>query len=61
VGGTVFSVADFARLCAILTQDEEVRCSMVQSGKNLSRSELDVGVRRDDFWSTTVATRYNDP
>jgi hypothetical protein len=61
VGGTIFSVTDFARLCVILTQDEQVRCSLVKSGKNLSRSELDAGVRRDDFWSTTVAPRYNDP
>jgi hypothetical protein len=49
VGSTVFSVADFARLCTILTQDEQVRCSMLKSGKNLSSSELDAGVRRDGF------------
>jgi hypothetical protein len=33
---------------------------MVKYCKNLSRSELDAGVRRDDFWSTAVAPRYND-
>jgi hypothetical protein len=57
---TVLSVADFARLCMLLTQDEKVRCALIASEKNLSRTELDVGARRDDFWSTTVALRYND-
>jgi hypothetical protein len=57
---TVFSVADFARLFMLLTQDEEVRCALIASGKNLLRTELDAGARRDDFWSTTVAPRYND-
>jgi hypothetical protein len=55
-----FSVADFERMCFILTQDEEVRCALIASGQNLSRGELDGGVRRDDFWSTIVAPRYND-
>jgi hypothetical protein len=57
---TVFSDADFALLCMLLTQDEEVRCALIASGKNLSRTELDAGARRDDFWSITVAPRYND-
>jgi hypothetical protein len=55
VGGTVFSVTDFERLCIIFTQDELVRSSLFKSGKNISRRELDAGVRRDDFWSTTVS------
>jgi hypothetical protein len=46
---TVFSIVDFARLCMLLTQDEEVRCALIASGKNLSRTELDAGARRDDF------------
>jgi hypothetical protein len=57
---TVFSVAEFARLCMLLTQDEEVRCALIASGKNLSRTERDAGARRDGFWSTTVAPRYNE-
>jgi hypothetical protein len=55
-----FSVADFQRMCFILTQDEEVRRTLIASGQNLSRGQLDAGVRRDDFWCTTVAPRYND-
>jgi hypothetical protein len=48
-------------MCFILTQDEEARCALIASGQNLSREELDAGVRRDDFWTTTVAPRFNDP
>jgi hypothetical protein len=58
--GATFSVSNVARLCYILTQDEEVRSALIESGKNLSRNDLDAGVRRADFWSTAVATRYND-
>jgi hypothetical protein len=57
---TAFSVADFQRMCFIITQDEKVHCALIASGQNLSRGQLDAGVRRDDFWCTTFATRYND-
>jgi hypothetical protein len=50
-----FSVAYFQLMCFILTQKEEVLCALIVSGKNLSRGQLDAGVRRDDFWCTTVA------
>jgi hypothetical protein len=37
-----------------------VHSALIASGQNLSRGQLAAGVRRDDFWCTTVATRYND-
>jgi hypothetical protein len=43
-----------------LTRDEEVHCALLASGKNLTRRELDNGVRRDVFWNTPVAPRFND-
>jgi hypothetical protein len=48
-------------MCYNLTQDEEVRCALISAGHYLSRGELDAGVRRDDFWNTDVAPRFNYP
>lgn len=44
-----FSVSDIARLCLISLQEEEAQSALVASGLNLSRAELDAGIRRDHF------------
>lgn len=54
-----FSVSDFSFLCALLTQEEEVRGSILASGINSTRSDLDSGRRQDVFWESTVSKLYN--
>jgi hypothetical protein len=44
--GATFSVSNFSRLCYMLAQDE-VRSSLIEFGTNLTRNELDAGVRRE--------------
>jgi hypothetical protein len=55
-----FSVNEFARLCAILYCDNTVRSSLIRSGLNLTRAQLDRGETRDEFWETDVSPRFND-
>lgn len=55
-----FSVGEFARLCIILTQEDAVRRALIASGQDLTKNDLDSGVRRDDFWVTLVARTFND-
>jgi hypothetical protein len=56
----LFSVNEFARLCAILYCDNTVRSSLIRSGLNLTRAQLDRGETRDEFWETYVSPRFND-
>jgi hypothetical protein len=55
-----FSVNKFARLCAILYRDTTVRPSLIRSGLNLTRAQLDREETRDEFWEVEVSPRFND-
>ncbi len=55
-----FSNSEFARLMALLTTSESARAALLRSGGTLERSELDAGVRRDDFWVSVVEKEFND-
>jgi hypothetical protein len=55
-----FSVNEFARVVAVLTTNHDVRRELLSSGLDLTRSELERGVGRDEFWVTEVEPVMND-
>jgi hypothetical protein len=54
------SLAEFARQVTILCDDNVVRSCMLRLALNLSRAEVDAGIRRDDFWQDKVAILFSD-
>lgn len=55
-----FNVSEFARLCVIIANDEIAREAFFKLGQEMTRSQLDAGVSRDNYWAT-IAERFNDP
>jgi hypothetical protein len=51
---------EFARIVGLLTGNEAVRAALLRSGLDLTRSELDKGVGRDDFWNVEMEPMFND-
>jgi hypothetical protein len=54
------SISEFARLVALLTNYPDIRKRLQQSQGNLTRAELDHGMTRDAFWSSSVAPSFNN-
>lgn len=50
----------FARLVLILSQNNDVRKALLDSGKERTRAQLDQHIPRDAFWSSVVALSFND-
>ena len=50
----------FARLVTIITQDENARNSILKSGIDLTREQLDTFESCDQFWDTEIAAIFND-
>lgn len=57
----VFSVNEFARLIVLFSSNDCLRSALLQSGLERTREQIDTRVRRDAFWSTTVAPMFNNP
>ena len=57
----VMSTQKFARFVGILTENEEPRSALLQSGKSLTRIEHQRRMNRDEFWETIVAMVHNSP
>jgi hypothetical protein len=54
-------LAEFARLLGILTNLPAFKNSIIDSGLERTRAQLDARIPRASFWSTTVAPAFNDP
>jgi hypothetical protein len=60
VAAASFTSNEFARTVGLLTGNEAVRAALLRSGLDLTRSELDKGVGRDDFWNAEMEPMFND-
>jgi hypothetical protein len=55
------NVSEFARFICVLTQVQHVRAELLTSGMDLTRAQLDRHEGRDDMWSKSIETAFNDP
>ncbi len=56
-----FSLIEFARLTALLTNDSDLRKALLDSRLDNKSQQLDSCISRDAFWDTTVAPIFNNP
>lgn len=56
---TLFGINEFARLHISIRDDKDARSAVIAMGQELTRSQLDTGVTRGDFWRI-VESRFND-
>ena len=54
-----FSSNEFARLIDLLTTDEELRSALLNSGRQRTRYQLDLNIRRERFWVVKVEPAFN--
>lgn len=55
-----WSLSEFARLVAILTESDEARNALIASGRPLDRTGLQRRDNLDESWVTTVEPLFND-
>lgn len=59
--GSPWSVSEFARLMAILTDSEEAKHALIRSGTALNRNDLQRRANMDSFWVDIIEPLFNDP
>ncbi len=56
-----FSLNEFTRLTALLTNDPDLREALLDSSLERTRQPLDARICHDAFWDTTAAPVFNNP
>jgi hypothetical protein len=59
--GPSMNLSEFGQLVCVLLQNDDVRRDLIGSGLDLSRAQSDRHEGRDDFWSNSVSSAFNDP